>query len=222
MTTITIEEGGKEFAGPAGRTLSKCFNDDPVIRFIVHTLPEPRRLAYLPKLFDTFAHAGAINGATFYSANSWQSAVILMPPGSSLDGPLTVIRAGFLSVLWHAGLDGAKRMLWEYTPILDAVKARALGKEDYFYVFFVGTLEEHRGKGLAAAQMRRVQTVAREAGKPVWLEATTKKSCMLYRKLGWQVTEEVILGKNVVDTQGFQKDGGEGVKIWGMLWKPKK
>ena len=43
----------------------------------------------------------------------------------------------------------SQRMLFEYTPLADVAKAKALQKgEKYYYVFFVGTREESRGKGL--------------------------------------------------------------------------
>jgi hypothetical protein len=42
----------------------------------------------------------------------------------------------------------AQRMLLEYEPLTDAAKAKALRKgETYFYVFFIGTREDCRGRG---------------------------------------------------------------------------
>ena len=39
-------------------------------------------------------------------------------------------------------------MLLEYTSLTDAVKHKALQKRKrFYYVFFVGTLHKHRGKG---------------------------------------------------------------------------
>jgi len=42
----------------------------------------------------------------------------------------------------------AQRMLLEYEPLTDAAKAKGLQRgEMYFYVFFIGTREDCRGRG---------------------------------------------------------------------------
>ncbi|CAM6087000.1 unnamed protein product [Calypogeia fissa] len=69
--------------------------------------------------------------------------------------------------------------------------------------------------------MREYQARAAEDGLPVWLEATTEKSMRLYLQFGWELVEEMVLGKGKAKADGtLTKKGGEGVKIWAMVWWP--
>ena len=113
-------------------------------------------------------------------------------------------------------------MLAEFGPLADACKAKGLaGQKNYYYVFFVGTRLDSRRRGLCSAIMRRYQEIASREQLPIWLEATTAKSMRLYSKLGWETVEEMVIGKGKASADGLQCKGGEGVKIWGMVWWPK-
>ena len=112
-------------------------------------------------------------------------------------------------------------MLTEYQPLADASKAKALaGRKDFFYVFFVGTRLDSRGRGLCSAIMKEYQMIASRERLPIWLEATTAKSMRLYKKLGWEIVDEIVLGKGKASADGSQCKDGEGVKLWGMIWRP--
>jgi hypothetical protein len=114
-------------------------------------------------------------------------------------------------------------MLGEFPPLSDACKAKGLkGRKDYYYVFFVGTASSARGQGLCSAIIRSYQERAEKDKKPLWLEGTTEYSMNLYAKLGFEMIDEIVLGKGKVGADGLAKKGGEGVKIWGMVWWPKE
>jgi ribosomal protein S18 acetylase RimI-like enzyme len=112
-------------------------------------------------------------------------------------------------------------MMAEYQPLADACKAKALaGQKKYYYVFFTGTRPDCRGQGLCSAVMKKYQERASRDQTPILLEATTAKSMRLYSRLGWEVVDEIVLGKGKVSADGLLCKGGEGVKIWGMIWRP--
>lgn len=116
-----------------------------------------------------------------------------------------------------------KRMLLEYEPQTEAMKAKALRKgEKYYYVFFIGTRENAQSQGLASELIRYHQDVVRKSGLPIWLEATTARSRDLYARLGFEVVDDVVLGKGKVGPDGKAREGGEGVPVWGMIWRPEK
>jgi hypothetical protein len=114
-------------------------------------------------------------------------------------------------------------MLSEFQPLSDAMKAKALaGQEGYYYVFFVATRMDSRGRGLCSTIMRKYQEIASRDLLPIWLEATTETSMNLYLKLGWEVIDAIVLGKGKAGADGAQcKDGG-GLKVWGMIWRPNR
>ena len=114
-------------------------------------------------------------------------------------------------------------MLRELSPATAAVKAKTLKKgEKYYYVFFLGTREEGRGKGLCSAIVKRYQDLAKRDGVPIYMEAATEYCWGLYKKLGFMTVEEIWLGKGKASADGTQSLGGPGFKIWGMIWRPEQ
>jgi GNAT superfamily N-acetyltransferase len=112
-------------------------------------------------------------------------------------------------------------MLSEFTGLSEAAKKKGLkGQKMYYYIFFIATREDQRGKGLSSELIRKCQERARSEGVPAWLEATTENSQRLYARLGFQVVERMVLGKGVAAADGTQCKGGEGVPIWAMVWWP--
>lgn len=113
-------------------------------------------------------------------------------------------------------------MMAEYGPTMDASKAKALAGQKYYYVFFVATREDARERGLCSAIMKQWQETAAREQIPIWLEATTSRSMRLYSKLGWEIVDEVIIGKDKAQADGTACKGGEGVTVWTMIWRPQK
>lgn len=89
-------------------------------------------------------------------------------------------------------------------------------------MFFTATREDGRGKGLCSATIRHQQEMATRDGLPVWLEATTAHSMKIYAKLDFQTVDEIKLGAGKVDASGNPCKGGDGVRIWAMIWWPEK
>lgn len=144
-----------------------------------------------------------------------------MPPGKDVGNPWTWTQAGFLGVLLKLGISGCAKMLSELEPLKHRAKAKVLGKgEKYYYIFFLGTGEEARGKGYCSRIVRGYQEVAAKEGLPIWIEAGTEYCMRLYERLGFVHVEELILGKGKCDKDGKLKAGGEGLTIWGMIWRP--
>ena len=116
-------------------------------------------------------------------------------------------------------------MLREFEPATKRVRRRVLaeaGVKDFYYLFFVATREDARGKGLSSALIGKLQERAGRDGLPVWLEATTEYSARVYAKLGFENVGTVVLGKGKVDADGIAQVGGGGVPIHCMIWWPRK
>ena len=76
-------------------------------------------------------------------------------------------------------------------------------------------------KGAIGAVILPFLAKARDEGVPVWLEATDPHAVAVYEHYGFRVCEVVIVGVGRVGADGWPKEGGEGVKWWGMLWDGK-
>jgi GNAT superfamily N-acetyltransferase len=92
----------------------------------------------------------------------------------------------------------------------------------YHYLWFIGTDPEARGQGLASrlVALREEQVAADNV--PIWLEATTERSRDVYAKQGFEVVDVMRLGQGTHNADGVPEKGGPGIRIWAMIWKPKK
>lgn len=91
----------------ASRFLAKEFEDDPVIRYMLCAFKsEEKRIQYLPYYFDILIKAAALNHGIFDEANDWSACAVWMPPGCRIDNALTLLPAGFISLLWNCGAQG--------------------------------------------------------------------------------------------------------------------
>ncbi|MCJ1398885.1 hypothetical protein MMC11_002086 [Xylographa trunciseda] len=109
----------------------------------------------------------------------------------------------------------------EIVPRSDAAKKKGLKKgEKYYYLFFIGTREERKGRGLASALIRHYQSIATREGIPIWLESTTSHSMGIYSHLGFEIVEEIFLGKGKAAPDGTKMEKGDGVSFWAMIWRP--
>jgi len=113
-------------------------------------------------------------------------------------------------------------MLSEFTPQTAAAKRKAFPLPDqrYYYVFFLGTHEDGRGKGFCSAIVKHFQEMAAKDQLPIWMEATTEYSMKLYLKLGFHVVQEIIIGKGKAAADGTKLVDGAGIPFWGMVWRP--
>ena len=58
---------------------------------------------------------------------------------------------------------------------------------------------------------------AKAKNLPVWLESTNAHAKSVYEHFGFEVVGETRIGKGIVGSDGWVKDGGEGVQSWGMI-----
>lgn len=220
---ITITTGGKERLKQTAALYAEAFRDDPAIAYVLGNLSVSQRHAYLHEYFTRIGTAAALNDAVFEEAENFSSITIIMLPGKRVDNPWTLIPAGVFQVLWKIGFAGCWRMLGEFEPATGALRQRALkGVKNFYYLFFVATKSDARGKGLSSALIKRLQERAAEEGLPVWLEATTTYSAQVYAKLGFESAGIVVLGKGHAAADGTKQQGGAGVPIDCMIWWPAK
>lgn len=212
---------GQERLDDASRILSKAFEDDFTLRYIFCHMSEEEKNAILLWYFRGLLTAAVLNKGTFEFLDNDNCCGVLMPPGCKVDNPFTLISAGFLGMVWKIGLGATRRMLFDVASVADPVKARLFGKSDqYFYVFFVGTNIEARGKGLCSALIRYYQTIATQRKLPIFLETHTEQGLRVYTKCGFETVAETLTGKGKCAADGRSEEGGPGVKGWAMIWRP--
>ncbi|PVH85718.1 hypothetical protein DL98DRAFT_36787 [Cadophora sp. DSE1049] len=225
-TSNAIITGHRDFVPPATTLLSTAFLTDPTMTYILSSLSESERPAYLPIYFKTLLTAATLNGAsisciTNAESGEWDSCGVLMPQDADVGNMWTAVQAGWLGVLWKLGWRGYQRMAIETAGLTEACKREALAKDEkYYYIFFLGTLPSSRGKGHCSHLIKYYQSLAAQEGVPIWLEAATEYCWRLYLRLGFVTVQELRLAEGKADETGRQCEGGKGVRLWGMIWRP--
>jgi GNAT superfamily N-acetyltransferase len=114
-------------------------------------------------------------------------------------------------------------MLREFEPAVQTLQRQELGGSTHFYyLFLIATRDNARGRGLSSALIRRLLERAAKEDAPVWLEATTEASARLYAKLGFKSVGKFVLGEGVAAADGSTEQGGAGVPVDCMVWRPGK
>ena len=129
---------------------------------------------------------------------------------------------------WRAAV---ARMRARYVGYADAAEAAVNGAEKttqprklrpHYHLNFLARIPGREDvKGAISAVMLPFLAQAREQGVPVWLEATYPHAVGVYQHYGFRICEEVTIGVGRVGADGWPKEGGPGVKAWGMLWDGK-
>ncbi|KAJ5497703.1 Acyl-CoA N-acyltransferase [Penicillium expansum] len=223
VASVPITHGGDRMLSSVAALNGRVFDTDPVIAYMLLSMSQEERLAYLPTYWTALIKSALLNHAVITEADDWKAASVMIPPGGYIENAWTLLWAGFLGVLWRIGLAGIKRLWFEFSGMTDNAKRNGLrGHKQYYYIFSLGTEHEHRGKGIAKAIMRDHQQTAQAANLPIWLEATTGGSRALYLSMGFEEIEEIRLGKGKVAADASLQSGGPGVSLWAMVWWPNR
>lgn len=111
-------------------------------------------------------------------------------------------------------------MLGEFEGAVKKARKRGLRKGEVpYYVFFIGTRADRQSQGLGSELLREVCDRAGREGRSVWIESTSAGSRRLFRRMGFEEVEEVVLGKGTVGEAGYGEVGGPGVTLWPMVWR---
>lgn len=68
------------------------------------------------------------------------------------------------------------------------------------------------------AVVKPMLAMAKERGWLACLEATSAGARDVYKHYGFDVIEEIKVGKGEVDSRGHKVEGGEGVSMWAMVY----
>jgi GNAT superfamily N-acetyltransferase len=102
-------------------------------------------------------------------------------------------------------------------------RRKQLSSPAYWYLFILGTEPSRQGQGLGGTMLEHLKDHVKKSSQPhlpLWLESSSEGSRKLYKRHGFEDVDEMTLGIGVVGPDGRAKKGGEGVKTWGMIWRP--
>lgn len=113
---ITLPSPTPTYLSKTATHLSKCFETDPVLTFMLNAHPQAKRLALLPGYFQVIIKAAILNNAIITEVDDWSACAVWMSPGKSVDNWATNFQAGFIKAFWEVGMVG----VWVcYSILLD-------------------------------------------------------------------------------------------------------
>lgn len=163
--------------------LADAFSHDPVYTWM---LPNSLRRSRLRALFTAEMEQYGLPMGKVWTTAGCDGAVIALPPGAwQMPESMTLTQA----LPWARAF--GRRLL------LAARVQRAMEawhpSDPHFYIRIVGVRTARQGKGLGTTLMQPTLDAADSAGLPSYIEASTRRSALLYERLGFRHIDVVDL-----------------------------
>lgn len=180
--------------------LARAFDDDPVM---MHLWPdEPKRRRILPAFFAAELHKVHLPQDEVWTTHDLSAGALWDPPGKwklGVAGQLRLLPS--MIRLFGSGLPRA-------SMTLAAAEAKHPKQPPHYYLAILGTDTDKQGKGHGSAALAPVLEKCDNEGVPAYLESSKERNIPFYRRHGFEVTEEIRLGKG-------------GPPVWGMWREPR-
>lgn len=122
-----------------------------------------------------------------------------------MDDYLTILRSGMWRLWYKLSTEGKTRFFDEFFPLLHDTKLEVMGArdDDSYYLVYIGTKPEARGKGLARKTIEYVTMKADAEGRACYLESSNAANPAIYRKYGFEIVKSIHLARadKVVDLE---------------------
>src|ERR1700712_3083778 len=116
-----------------------------------------------------------------------------MPPGQNMDSPMIMFRSGMWRLYYQLSSCGRQRFFNDFLPSLHHTKEHVLGGRDAdaWYLVYIGTRPEARGKGLGRKLIEHVTNQADKEGRPCYLESSNVVNVGIYQRLGFEKSKRI-------------------------------
>ena len=116
------------------------------------------------------------------------------PPECGSLGLMNKIKSGWLIISWKLGKETYHRLL-EVTIAMDKIKENILGSHKAWYLNNMVVAKELRGTGIGTQVLKhQLESVVAPSGFPAILMTQREANVKFYRKLGFEVATESIVG----------------------------
>lgn len=178
--------------------------------------PYPSSMIDSPRRHRHFAQGiidSAESGADLVQAGNW-SAIALWEEPSYRGKPFieSKARPGPLLTEWRGKVMDAKK------TYLSSARDPSQIRPFYHLSFLARNPSAPKVSGSIAAVIEPFLSRARDEGVPAWLEATTKQAATVYEHFGFRLVEEITIGRGSIDSEGWPREGGEGVTAYAMIY----
>lgn len=165
------------------KIISTSFENDPCFKWIIGSKNYRIKIRYLVKyiLMETFA-----KGTIFISLDN-QAAALWHSENKEKLSVSTILRD--LSFLFKMGYGVVRRSL----KMIKLKDKNIFDENSHLYLACIGVLPEGQGKGLASSLLDPILKEASHEKKNVYLETANPVNVNIYRKKGFEITNEVAV-----------------------------
>ncbi|KAF2396644.1 hypothetical protein EJ06DRAFT_533908 [Trichodelitschia bisporula] len=184
----------------AALSLAKAFETDHVARYFIDTpdradWTEEQKWDLHLEIMEYMTYAHCLKGLVTTVGPNFGAVALWMPPGQNMDDRLTEFRSGLWRLRYRLSPEGKKRFFTEFMPLLHDTKASVLGPrdDDSWYLVYLGTRPEARGRGYARKLVEDVTRMADVEGCPCYLESSNDVNPKIYAKMGFAIRKKIHL-----------------------------
>ncbi|KAL9613696.1 MAG: hypothetical protein Q9167_001773 [Letrouitia subvulpina] len=190
----------------AALSLAKSFESDDVARYFVDTgdtadWSDAKKWKLHLHIMKALVKSHAKEGLVNTIGPNYDCVALWLPPGKDVDPDedernSTVSRSGiFASLRKELSEEGKFRFFKEFMPLLHNTKRRVLESHDQksWYLVYIGTKPEGRGKGYAKKLVEDVTRQADANGQKCYLESSNAINPKIYAKFGFEMMEAIYL-----------------------------
>ncbi len=182
-------------------TLARAFYTDPVLDWAIRA--DEGRMEALSSVFRhgleaDLKYGEATTTEDLMACALWVPPEALKEPHGPLDDLLMLPR-----LIGYSGLRRLPRII-KFFKACDEKRPRA----PHSYLDFIGVHPDRQGQGYASALLRHTLTRLDARGAPAYLESSNPRNNPLYRRHGFQITDEIHLP--------------DGLTLWCMWRDPSK
>lgn len=181
----------------AAATLAVAFKSDLVAKYIcdIDTIGEDLFHDLNMSMLSYIVYAHLLNGEV-WQIDNFSAVALWMPPGKNMDDLWTILRSGLWRLWFKLTFTGRNRLFSEFFPLLHSTKADIDPQNTAWYLVYIGTVPEARGKGYARRLVEPVMTCCQKEGSMIYLENSNPQNIRFYERLGFNTIRKIQLGGN--------------------------
>lgn len=179
------------------RTLGRAFEHDPFVHWLIS--PGADYLRRVEGFYRVLMFEFARRQGIILRTNDLKGVALWYPPGDTELSPFGQLRAvpAFVSIV---GMLRLPRRLRGLMTIQDKHPSRP-----HYYLQAIGVEPSHQGRGYSSALINPVLKRCDNEGLGAYLESSKAENIPVYRRFGFEVTEEVPLSRH-------------GPSVW-LMWR---
>ncbi|KHN98076.1 Acyl-CoA N-acyltransferase [Metarhizium album ARSEF 1941] len=194
----------------AGLALAQSFAADPLSLYVMGiddaACWPSEKIWRLHVLLMQYSYASyRFRGIATTIGGDYDAIALWMPPGTTNDDWLATLFSGMWRLWYQLPRESRKRLFGEMFPALHGTKAEVLGDRngDSYYLGYLGTKVNSRGKGHATKLLRHMTGKADAENRAMYLESSNASNNRFYAKFGFEVKSEIVLTRGPVPVRLF-------------------